>query len=251
MRTLDRRTFQTEELLEQYARTHDRALRDEITERHLYLAEIIARRFSGRGVDYDDLYQVAALALVKGIERFEASKGIRFVTFITPTMVGEVKNYFRDRSRTIRMPRRFAQTARLIREGKARLEQELGHSPTVDELAEALGMSEDAVLEGLEFGHSLTMVSLDADMTDDENDGTLGQILGFEDSGYDDFETGDLLARALRALDERQLQVIRGRFYENLSQRDLAARMGISQMTVSRIERQALAVLHDTITGQE
>ena len=116
MRTLERRFPPTEDLLEEYARTRAPALRDEIVERFLYIAEIIARRFSGRGVDYDDLYQVAALALVKGVERFDVSKGIKFTSFITPTMVGEVKNYFRDRSRAIQVPRRGAQLARAIRE---------------------------------------------------------------------------------------------------------------------------------------
>lgn len=249
MRTLDRRLPQAEALLEEYARTRAPALRDEIAERFLYVAEIIARRFSGRGVDYDDLYQVAALALVKGIDRFDASKGIKFVSFITPTMVGEVKNYFRDRSRVIRMPRRSAQLAREIREETARLEQSLGRSPRVDELAEAMKLSEDAVLEGLELGNALSPVSLDAQTADEEGEGSLGQMMGFEDPGFSGFEQSDMLARAMEALSIRQREVIRGRFFDGLSQRDLARRMGISQMTVSRIERQALSILRERIVG--
>lgn len=251
MRTLDRRLPQAEALLEEYARTRAPALRDEIVEGFLYIAEIIARRFSGRGVEYDDLYQVAALALVKGVDRFDVSKGIKFASFITPTMVGEVKNYFRDRSRAIRMPRRGAQLAREIREEKARLEQRLGRSPRVDELAETMNLTEDAVLEGLELGNALSPVSLDAPAADEDGEGTLGQMLGFEDPGFADFEQSDMLARAMEALDDRQRQIIRGRFFEGLSQRDLARRMGVSQMTVSRIERQALSILRERMTGQE
>ena len=129
-----RNIVQGDALLAQYALSRAPDLRDRIVEAYLYIAEIVARKFSGRGVDYDDLYQVAALALVKGIERFDAEKGIKFASFITPTMIGEVKNYFRDRSRVIRLPRRSAQLARELREVKAKLEQELNWSWMYGEL---------------------------------------------------------------------------------------------------------------------
>lgn len=250
MRTLDRRLPPPEALVEEYVRTRAPALRDEIVEGFLYIAEIIARRFSGRGVEYDDLYQVAALALVKGLDRFDASKGVKFASFITPTMVGEVKNYFRDRSRAIRLPRRGALLAKEIRDQKALMEQQLGRSPRVDELAQAMNLTEDAVLEGLELNGALSPASLDAPAEGDD-EGALGRILGFEDPGYADFEQGDMLNRAMVALDDRQRDIIRGRFFEGLSQRDLARRMGISQMTVSRAERQALSILRERMTGQE
>ena len=243
--------MQGDALLAQYALTRAPDLRDRIVEAYLYIAEIVARKFSGRGVDYDDLYQVAALALVKGIERFDADKGIKFASFITPTMVGEVKNYFRDRSRIIRLPRRSAQLARELRETRAILEQELGRSPTVDELAERMNISEDDVLEALEMSNAMTPASLDAQVADEDSETSLSTFLGFNDPGYSDFERNDMLDRALSTLDNRQRAVIIARFYEGLSQRDVAAQLNISQMTVSRIERQALEKLRERMTEQE
>ncbi len=244
-------TVQGDALLVQYALSRAPDLRDRIVEAYLYIAEIVAKKFSGRGVDYDDLYQVAALALVKGIERFDVEKGIKFASFITPTMVGEVKNYFRDRSRTIRLPRRSAQLARELREVKAKLEQQLGRSPKVSELAVAMGLSDAEVLEAMELGNAMTPASLDAQVADEDSESSLSTFLGFSDPGYSDFERNDMLERAMSALDARQRAVIIARFYEGLSQRDVAAQLNISQMTVSRIERQALDRLRERMTEQE
>lgn len=243
-----RNTVQGDALLVQYALSRSIELRDRIVECYLYIAEIVARKFSGRGVDYDDLYQVAALALVKGVERFDAEKGVKFASFITPTMVGEVKNYFRDRSRTIRLPRRSAQLARELREAKALLEQKLGRSPKVSELAESMGLSDAEVLEAMELGNAMTPASLDAQVSDDDSETSLSTFLGFNDPGYSDFERNDMLERALATLDTRQRAVITARFFEGLSQRDVAAQLDISQMTVSRIERQALEKLKERMT---
>lgn len=246
-----RNIVQGDALLSQYALSRAPDLRDAIVEAYLYIAEIVARKFSGRGVDYDDLYQVAALALVKGVDRFDADKGVKFTSFITPTMVGEVKNYFRDRSRTIRLPRRSAQMARELREARARLEQELGRSPTVTELAEGMGASESDVLEAMDLGNAMTPASLDAQVVEEDSETSLSSFLGFSDPGYSDFERNDMLQRAMSALDARQRAVIIARFYEGLSQREVAAQLDISQMTVSRIERQALEKLRERMTEQE
>ena len=243
-----RNTVQGDALLAQYALSRAPDLRDRIVEAYLYIAEIVARKFSGRGVDYDDLYQVAALALVKGIERFDADKGVKFASFITPTMVGEVKNYFRDRSRIIRLPRRSAQLARELREVKAKLEQELGRSPKVSELAEAMDLTDAEVLEAMELGNAMTPASLDAQVTDEDSETSLSTFLGFNDPGYSDFERNDMLDRALSTLETRQRAVIIARFFEGLSQRDVASQLNISQMTVSRIERQALEKLREQMT---
>lgn len=236
-----------EALLMQYARTGAPEIRDKIVEIHLYIAEIIARKFSGRGVDYDDLYQVAALALFKAIDRFDITKGIKFASFVTPTMVGEVKNYFRDRSRVIRLPRKGMQLAQMVRRARSDLEQELGRSPRVDELARHLDLSEDEILEGLEMSSASSMASLDAQIGEDEDSSPLSKFIGASEQGFADFERNDMLKRAFSHLDERQLSVIRYRFFENLSQREVAQKMDISQMTVSRIERQALEILREHV----
>ena len=216
-------------------------------EANLYIAQIVAKRFSGRGVEYDDLYQVASLALLKAIDRFDPSKGIKFVSFVTPTMAGEVKNYFRDRARAIRLPRRGMELSRALKSARERLEQRLERSPRVDELAQEMSLSEDDVLEALELGGAAFIASLDAQVAEDEDSAPLSRFLGFDDPGYASFESDDMIRRAIEALDERQQAVIRGLFFDNLSQREVARRMGISQMTVSRIERQALRQMRKQI----
>jgi RNA polymerase sigma-B factor len=156
-------------MLSCYALKHDVQCRDRIIEAHLYIAEIVARKFSGRGVDYDDLYQVAAMALLKALDRFELDRGIKFASFATPAMVGEVKNYFRDRSRTVRLPRRSMELMRRVNAEKEKLYQELGRYPRVDELAERLDMPEDDIIEALEAAAS-NPVSLDMQTADDDED---------------------------------------------------------------------------------
>ena len=237
----------SEALLEQYAHTRDPALREQIVEANLYIAQIVARRFSGRGVDYDDLYQVASLALFKAVDRYEPDKGVKFVSFVTPTMAGEVKNYFRDRSRAIRLPRKGVELAQALKLTRSRLEQELGRSPKLDELTQAMNLSEDEVVEALELSNAMSVSSLDAQIAEDEENAPLSRFLGFDDPGFASFEQSDMLQRAMCALDERQQTVIQARFFENRSQRDLAAELGVSQMTVSRIERQALEKLREQI----
>lgn len=233
-------------LLDEYAAAPTPALRDRIVEANLYIAQIIARRFSGRGVDTDDLFQVAALALVKALERYDPARGIQFASFVTPSMVGEVKNYFRDRSRAIRLPRRGAALLREIDRATDELAQSLGRMPRVDELAAALSISEDAVLEALEIG-AASVVPLDARPAEDADAPSLDQFLGIDEAGYDRFEKRDALRRAMDGLDGRQREIIRLRYFENLPQREVAARMGVSQMTVSREERRAIGIIKQQV----
>ena len=235
-----------EELLAEYRRTGDPSARDRIVEAHLYIAEIIARRFSGRGVDHDDLYQVAALALVRALERYDPARGVRFPTFVTPNMVGEVRNYFRDRARALRLPRRGVQLAREIEQARDRLAQTLGRMPRADELAEAMNVPEDHILEALETA-GLTLISMDAPMDEDQS---LERYLGIEDRGYADFEGRDALDRALDTLSPRRREIIRLRYFDNLSQRETAARVGVSQMTISREERLALNQMKAALDGE-
>lgn len=239
-------TSNAERLIAEYAAHPTRENRDRLVEAHLYIAEIIARKFSGRGVDYDDLYQVAALALVRAAERYDPARGVKLQSFAAPTMVGEVKNYFRDHSRAVRLPRRGAQLYREIEAERDRLAQRLHRMPRVDELAEALDTSEDAVLEALEIG-GLSMVPLDSG--DDGDAPSLEAFLGIEDRGFTEFERGDALKRAMDALDKRRRDIVRLRYFENRTQREIAERLGVSQMTVSREERRALSELKQALEG--
>lgn len=233
-------------LLALYAAEPTDALRNRIVEAHLYIAEIIARKFSGRGVEYDDLYQVAALALVKAVDRFDPGRGIRFASFATPSVVGEVRNYFRDKARAVRLPRRGVELKLAIDRATEALAQKLSRMPRSDELAEALGVSEDAVLEALEIGAS-GVVSLDAAPEGEDSAASLDAFLGMEEAGYSRVEREDALRRAMDALEPRQREIIRLRYFENLSQREIAERMDVSQMTVSREERRALAALRTLV----
>ena len=211
----------------------------------------MARRFAGRGADYDDLYQVASLALFKAVERYDPDKGVKFVTFVTPTMVGEVRNYFRDHARTLRLPRRGMEIAARLARARAGLEQRLGRPPTLDEMTAETGEDETEALEALELSAAAAPVSLDAQMGADEDDAPLSRFLGFDEAGFADFERRDQLSRAMEALDERQREVLRQRYFENRTQRDVAARMNLSQMTVSRVERAALEALKEKLSPQE
>ena len=235
-------------LLRLWNETHLPEYRDRLVEAHLYIAEIIARKFSGRGVDYDDLYQVASLALFKAIGRFDPSRGIQLSSFVTPGMVGEVKNYFRDKSRTIRPPRRSTELIRLVESARQELTQQLSRSPRVDEIAVHANLTEDEVLEGLEAA-SMQPVSLDQQTVDEDEDLTLRQAIGTEEKGYSEFENADLLRRSMDQLTPKQQEVIRLRFFENLSQREVAQRTGVSQMSVSRTERSALERLRQLVTS--
>ncbi|MDY5221179.1 MAG: sigma-70 family RNA polymerase sigma factor [Eubacteriales bacterium] len=235
-------------LLRLWNETHLPEYRDRLVEAHLYIAEIIARKFSGRGVDYDDLYQVASLALFKAIGRYDPERGIQLSSFVTPGMVGEVKNYFRDKSRTIRPPRRSTELIRLVESARQELTQQLSRSPRVDEIAVHANLTEDEVLEGLEAA-SMQPVSLDQQTVDEDEDLTLRQAIGTEEKGYSEFENADLLRRSMDQLTPKQQEVIRLRFFENLSQREVAQRTGVSQMSVSRTERSALERLRQLVTS--
>ena len=236
----------TQALISQYQKSGDAALREQIVTKHLYIADIIARRFSGRGVDYDDLYQVASLALLKAIERFDASKGVKFTTYITPSMLGEVKNYFRDKSHVISLPRRGAELNQRMRKVRLELEQTLMRSPTPDELAQAMEVPVEWVIETLEMQGALMPASLDsAPMGVD--DSTLGVFLGRDDAGYERFEMQNQMASMLERLTEQERGVIERKYFDNMSQREIGEAMGISQMTVSRLERRALEAMRSLL----
>lgn len=243
--------FDAEALLREYEKTRNPALRDRIVEAYLYIAAIIARRFSGRGVDYDDLYQVASLALFKALERYDPDRGVKFVSFVTPTMVGEVKNYFRDRSRLIRLPRRGGELLKNLETAREELSFALGRQPTADELADRLGVGVEDILEALEMRGAVAPVSLDTLPSEDDESAPLSAYLGVEEGGYGEFERSDELERAMEQLDQRQKEIIRLRFFENRGQREVAEKIGISQMTVSRAERKALEILRQLLSKGE
>ncbi len=229
------------ELFERYKQTGDIALRNQIVEKYLYIAAVIAKKFVGRGVEYDDLYQVAALALVKGVDRFDASKGIKFSTFITPTVTGEIKNYFRDRSRLVHLPRKVAELRADIRQAAEAFMSEEGRTPTARELAARLGVSEEEVVGCAEAG-----VTVSLDRPAEGGEGNFYEVLpASSENEFEKFEDRDAMRDALSTLSEAERTLIHLRFSEELSQVETAKRMNVSQMYISRLERKVLQKLKE------
>ncbi len=232
----------------EYGRTGDRAVRDELIEAHLRLAEHLARRFSNRGVALDDLIQVASLGLVKAVERFEPERGLEFSTFATPTIVGELKRHFRDKGWSVRVPRRVQELHVEINTLVGELTQRLGRSPTIAELAGMATTSEEEVLEAMEAAQAYRSTSIDAPTGsgDDDSRGLAAQ-LGDEDVNLFDAENRLLIADLLTSLPKREQLMLRLRFYEGMTQSQIADRLGISQMHVSRLLAKSLGLLRERV----
>ena len=226
-----------EELTEQfaaYAETRDNSLRDQLVGAHLGLAEYLARRFANRGEPLDDLVQVASLGLIKAVDRFDPSRGVAFSTYATHTIVGELKRHFRDKGWAVRAPRRMQELYLSLGKVVAALGQELGRAPTIAELAAEVQVSEEEVLEALEAGQAYRSTSLDAP-TGTEDGETLGARLGGEDASLEEAESRATLSPLLGQLGRRERLILHLRFFEGLTQSEIANRLGISQMHVSRL----------------
>lgn len=233
-----------EELFRKYRETGDVALRNEIVEKYLYIAAVLAKKFVGRGVDYDDLYQVASLALIKGVDRFDERKGLKFSTFITPTITGEIKNYFRDRSRLVHLPRKVSELRVSIKHASEEFFAENGRKPTAKELAQKLGVDVEEIIRASDAGG---VVSLDVPV-DREGDGlSLHDVLPADNDVFENFEDRDELRAALATLTDQERELVKYRFGGELSQMETAKRMGVSQMNVSRMERRVLQKLRETM----
>ncbi len=235
----------TDELFRQYKETGDQSIRNQIVEKYLYIAEILAKKFVGRGVDYDDLKQVASLALLRGVDRFDPSLGMQFTTFITPTITGEIKNYFRDKSRIVKVPRRLSELSSAIRKYSQEYQAKHGEKPTVNEIAVTLNVSQEDVVKALEIGGT---VSLDGMATDEEgNEKSLYTLLADDDNAYEAFEIKETVKAAMRDFTDVERALIKCRYLDGLSQNETAKRLGVSQMFVSRMERKLLLRLKERL----
>lgn len=236
------------ELFIQYKQTGDVAIRNQIAEKYLYIADIIAKKFAHRGVEYDDLKQVASLALLKGIERFNPELGLQFSTFITPTIAGEVKNYFRDKARMIKLPRQLSELNVKVKKFSVEYEAEHRVKPSVKVIADALGCKEEEVVEALEISATLSLDTL-AGGKEEDNDGELYSLIADTEDKYDAFEKKETLKAEMSDFSEMEKRLIRYRYYDKLSQSATAQRLGVSQMYVSRLERKLLAKLKERLQG--
>ncbi|HEX2274666.1 MAG TPA: RNA polymerase sigma factor SigF [Acidimicrobiales bacterium] len=226
----------------EYAETHDPELREELVTAHIGLAEYLARRFTNRGEPLDDLVQVASLGLLKAVDRFDPERGLEFSTYATPTIVGELKRHFRDKGWAVRVPRRVQELHLRLGTVVSTLSQELGRSPTIGEIAQAASVSEEDVLEAIEAGHAYRFTSLDAPSGADE-EGTLASQLGGDDQALLDSEHRVALSPLIARFPPRERTILHLRFFEGLTQSEIASRLGISQMHVSRLLARSLAQL--------
>jgi RNA polymerase sigma-B factor len=222
-------------------------LRDRTIEAWLPLARHLSNRYANRGEPRDDLYQVAVMGLIKAVDRFDAGRGVDFAGFAIPTIVGELKRHFRDRTWSIRVPRRLQELRLAITGANSALSHTLGRSPRVADVAEYLGISEDEVIEGLEGARAYNSASLSTPIS--EGGTELGDTLGGEDAGFENAELRISLGPAMATLDEREQKIVSLRFYGNLTQQQIAEQIGVSQMHVSRLLAKALTKLRHQLDG--
>ena len=226
----------------EFAEDRDPGLRAQLVEGHLGLAEYLARRFSNRGEPLDDLVQVASLGLLKAVDRFEPSRGVEFSTYATHTIVGELKRHFRDKGWAVRAPRRMQELYLRLGKVVSSLSQELGRSPTIPELAAEAQVTEEEVLEALEAGQAYRFSSLDAPSGDEDGD-SLSSQLGQDDPHLLDAEHRAALSPLLSRLPPREQTILHLRFFEGMTQSEIAGQLGISQMHVSRLLARSLGQL--------
>ncbi|WP_439811703.1 RNA polymerase sigma factor SigF [Streptomyces sp. P9-2] len=225
-------------------------LRNRLVRMHLPLVEHLARRFRNRGEPLDDLTQVATIGLIKSVDRFDPDRGVEFSTYATPTVVGEIKRHFRDKGWAVRVPRRLQELRLSLTTATAELSQLHGRSPTVHELAEKLGISEEEVLEGLESANAYSTLSLDVPDTDDESP-AVADTLGAEDEALEGVEYRESLKPLLEDLPPREKRILLLRFFGNMTQSQIAQEVGISQMHVSRLLARTLAQLREKLLVEE
>ena len=237
------------ESFREYQRTGDSVIRDELIEAHLGLAEYLARRFTNRGEPLDDLLQVASLGLLKAVDRFDPDRGLEFSTYATPTIVGELKRHFRDKGWAVRVPRRVQELHLRLGTVVSTLSQELGRSPTIPEIADAAKVSEEEVVEAIEAGHAYRFTSLDAP-AGGEDESALAHQLGVEDQGLIDSEHRVALSPLIARFPPRERMILHLRFFEGMTQSEIASRLGISQMHVSRLLARSLAQLREASTEE-
>ena len=238
-----------DERFARYRRTGDRRLRDELVEEHAPLAHFLASRFANRGEQRDDLVQVALVGLFKAVERFDPGRGLQFSTFATPTILGELKRHFRDRGWAVRVPRRVQELHLQLGRIVSALGQEEGRSPTPAEVAERAGVSEEAVLEAMEAGSLYRLVSLDGSVTPDDEGGELASCLGDDDPEFERIEHRSEIDELLEALPARERRIVELRFFESMTQSEIAERVGVSQMHVSRLLTRSLERLRREATA--
>jgi RNA polymerase sigma-B factor len=234
---------------ELFRRLPDSGAREELTRIYQPLAEYLARRFFGRGEAIEDLIQVANIGLLKAIDRFDLSREVKFSTYATATVVGELKRHFRDKGWALRVPRRLQESGMKVGRAVSELSQDLGRAPTIREIAQRTALSDEEVLEAMETAHAYTTASLDA--PSDEDGTSSMDRLGVEEESFELLEGWTSLAPAIHELPERERTILYLRFFRGLTQTQIAEELGISQMHVSRLLARTLRDLRRRVGEPE
>ena len=211
--------------------------RNKLVEDHLYMIDILIRKYLGKGVEYDDLYQAGALALVNAADRFDPEKGFEFRTFATPTILGEIKKYFRDKEWSLSVPRRQKELVVKLRDAEDSIRKAKGRPATVEELAEATGYTEEQVIQAMESSKAYGAFSLESAADTDDEGSAIEKFVGFTEKGYERIEMAEIISRVLESLSDTNRYIFRQRFLENRPQAEIARELGVSQMTISRAEK--------------
>lgn len=243
------RSFELLQLMRDGSATEREGARDDLVHLHLPLVEHCARRFRNRGEPHEDLVQVGTIGLIKSIDRFDLERGVEFSTYATPTVIGEIKRHFRDKGWAIRVPRRLQELRMQITSATGELTQTLGRSPTPRELAETIGCSVEDVMEGIESSQAYSTLSLDAgsDSSEEGAGASMLDLMGVDDENLDTVEIRESIKPLLDALDPREKRILLLRFFKNMTQSQIAAEIGVSQMHVSRLLTRTLAQLRESL----
>lgn len=236
---------QIDELFREYKISGSLETRDKLFHQFSHISAILARRFIGRGIEYEDIMQVASISLLRAIDRYDVERGIKFQSFVVPTIVGEIKNYFRDNNQSIKVSRRKSEAIKKLKLAISELTIEYERAPTTKQIAKCMDMTEENVLELLEIANNINVTSLDS--TDDGEENAHRVKLGEYDKGFEIMENRQILIQSLKALEEREKKIIIERFFNNKSQQIIAQQLKVSQMYVSRAEKKALKKLRDEI----
>jgi RNA polymerase sigma-B factor len=238
-------------LLRRYHEHGDLQAREQLIEQYMSLVRSLARRYSYRGEQLDDLVQIGSIGLIKAIDRFDINRGVELTTYATPNIIGEIKRHFRDRGWAVRVPRGLQELNVRLSKLIEQLTVQLSRSPTIPELAKAAGVEEEAVLEALESGRAYSSLSLSTGGGDGDDDLDPMESIGTEEHQFEVSEDRAVLAPGFRVLDERERKILQLRFFDGLTQSQIAQQVGISQMHVSRLIRRSLEKIRDEIAADE
>ena len=242
---------ETGQLFRNYIDTRNPKTRDQLVVMHQNLVRFLAGKFANRGEPLEDLVQVGVIGLINAVDRFDPERGTKFSTYATPTIVGEIRRHFRDKAWSLKVPRRLQELNLAANKAAEELSQRLGHPPTVQEIAGEVGTSEEETLEAIELGNAYDTVSLDSKLVHEGESSplTLAEFVGDLDASLQSIESYGDLTQAIDSLDSREKAIIYYRFFRDMSQTEVAKRLNISQMHVSRLQQKALKRLKELLSS--